>query len=126
MRYAGIDEATPELALHAAQPDIDRRPGWLRELSSRIALVAALGTAAVTVVLWLARTGHKRLERTRAGGLLNIVRCPEHGIAYDVELEECTECAKAVPPGARRLSAVPSPTPSPSWPGPRPLPKTVQ
>jgi hypothetical protein len=27
-------------------------------------------------------------------GELTIVRCPIHGIAFDVEREECPECAK--------------------------------
>jgi hypothetical protein len=31
----------------------------------------------------------------RAGGHFRIVRCPLHGIAYDAELEECPDCARA-------------------------------
>ena len=126
MKYAGIDEATPELSRDALRPGAGGRFGWLQDVSSRIALATALGTAVVTIVLWLARVGHPRADRTRAGGHLNIVRCPEHGIAYDAELEECTECAKAAtsPSGRpRHLAAVPS---TPEAPGLRPLPKSVE
>ena len=125
MKYAGINEATPELARDAAGLGLDGRPGWLQDLNARIGLAAALGAAVVGVVLWLARTGQDRIDHTRAGGHLNIVRCPEHGIAYDAELEECTECAKTAPAHAarpRHLSAVPSSSPEP---GLRPLPKSV-
>jgi len=124
MRYAGIDEATPELARDAARLRMRDRHGWLEELNTRLAVGAALGAAVVGIVLWLARAGQPRIDRTRAGGRFNIVRCPEHGIAYDAELEECTECAKAGTPSARarppHLSAVPS------APGLRPLPKSVE
>ncbi len=124
MKYAGIDEATPELARDAARPGGRDRRGWLEELNARIAVGAALGAAVVGIVMWLARAGRPRIDRTRAGGHLNIVRCPEHGIAYDAELEECTECAKAGTPSAaarpRHLSAVPSAQAM------RPLPKSVE
>jgi hypothetical protein len=34
------------------------------------------------------------LTRGRKGGTVPVVRCPIHGIAYDIELEICPECAK--------------------------------
>lgn len=129
MRYAGIDEATPGLVRDSARPRLarmDGRSGWLEDLNARIALGAALGAAVMGIVLWLARFRHDGADRTRAGGQLNIVRCPEHGIAYDAELEECTECAKSAPPRSarpRHLSAAPS---SPAAAGLRPLPKSVE
>lgn len=126
MRYAGIDEATPELAHDARWPATRGRFPWLDELTTSIGLAVALGAVAVGVALWFARSG--RGEATRAGGQLNIVRCPVHGIAYDAELEECTECAKAAPGGGarqRHLAAVPGQASSAS-PSLRPLPKSVE
>ena len=102
MEYAGIDEATRRTRARRGGTRVDARPGWLEDLNARIGLAAALGAAVVGVVLWLARTGQDRIDHTRAGGHLNIVRCPEHGIAYDAELEECTECAKTAPARAAR------------------------
>ena len=122
MKYAGIDEATPDLARDAARLGASDRRGWLDELKARVAVGAALGAAVVGIVMWLARAGHPRFDRTRAGGQLNIVRCPEHGIAYDAELEECTECAKAAPSASARPRHL---SPVPSAAGPRPLPKSV-
>jgi len=49
----------------------------------------------------LRNSGDQRDEEMRAtkgtqaeDGGPTIVRCPIHGIAYDVEREECPECAK--------------------------------
>lgn len=73
---------------------------------ARVALVVgALGAAGVlaALVLALGRGGGGRGPRRR-GGHLEIVRCPVHGIAHDVELEACPECAKAgeIEPGLSR------------------------
>ena len=123
MRYAGIDEATPDLARDAQWPT-QTRIGWLEDLTTRVAVAATLAAAVVGVVLWLARAG-RGPDVTRAGGHLNIVRCPVHGISYDAELEECTECAKAGGGQGRprHLAAVPGAGSSPSS---RPLPRSVE
>ena len=126
MRYAGIDEATPELAAHDARWPASRWPAWLGDLTTTIGVAVAVGAAALGVVLWLARS--ERRDAARAGGRFNIVRCPVHGIAYDAELEECTECAKTGPGGVERqrhLAAVP-PAATPTSPSLRPLPKSVE
>lgn len=63
----------------------------------RLLLLAAL-TLAVAVLGWL-RAGRRRVpEPVRAGGRLDIARCPLHGIAYDRELEACPECARLSEP----------------------------
>ena len=125
MRYAGIDEATPELARDARRPT-QGRFAWLEDLTTRVAVAATLGAAVVGAVLWLARAGRAHLDVTRAGGHLNIVRCPVHGISYDAELEECTECAKSAGGGRpRHLASVPA-SASPASPSLRPLPRSVE
>jgi hypothetical protein len=123
MRYAGIDEATPDLARDAHRPT-QRRLGWLEDLTTRLAVAATLAAAVAGAALWLARAGRGR-DVARAGGHLNIVRCPVHGISYDAELEECTECAKAGggPGRPRHLASVPG---APSSPSSRPLPRSVE
>jgi hypothetical protein len=47
------------------------------------------------LVAWLG-PGRRRDagEPVRAGGHLDIARCPLHGIAYDRELEVCPDCAR--------------------------------
>jgi hypothetical protein len=123
MRYAGIDESTPDLARDAHWPT-QGRLGWLEDLTTRIAVAATLAAAVVGAAIWLARAGRGH-GVTRAGGHLNIVRCPVHGISYDAELEECTECAKAGggPGRSRHLASVPGVGSSPSS---RPLPNSVE
>ena len=121
MRYAGIDETTPDLAHDAHRPT--QSGSWLEDLTTRIAVAATLAAAVVGAAVWLARAGRGQ-GVTRAGGQMNIVRCPVHGISYDAELEECTECAKAGggPGRSRHLASVPGAGSSSS----RPLPRSVE
>jgi len=64
-----------------------------REVGMPLLAAAVAAAAAVAVTLWVTRPA--RRAPVRPGGRFDIVRCPLHGIAYDAELEECTECAKA-------------------------------
>jgi hypothetical protein len=59
--------------------------------------LAAL-TLAVAVLGWLLAGRRREPEPVRAGGRLDIARCPLHGIAYDRELEACPECARLSEP----------------------------
>jgi hypothetical protein len=61
-----------------------------------LALVVVAGLA-VTAAL-LARAWRHGPRPVRAGGRLDIRRCPRHGVAFDVELEMCPACARAAEP----------------------------
>jgi hypothetical protein len=61
--------------------------------SGRVAAAVALAMAGLAVGLVL--LGGRRLPRPR------VARCPIHGIAYDVELEMCPDCAKTDAAGAK-------------------------
>jgi hypothetical protein len=68
---------------------------------ARIGLALALVGGALAGLWWGGRRG-PHPEPARAGGL-HIVQCPIHGIAYDLELEACPECAKSVAPPSGRV-----------------------
>jgi hypothetical protein len=70
----------------------------------RLLLGVLAGGIALGGALWIARTLRTRRAAVRAGGDFRIVRCPLHGIAYDAELEECTECAKTLQGDGRGTS----------------------
>jgi hypothetical protein len=58
--------------------------------------LAALGLLAAAVAWLVAGRRRAEVDAVRAGGALDIARCPLHGIAYDRELEVCPECARPV------------------------------
>ncbi len=60
------------------------RVAWSR----LVPMTLAIGAAALAVAAMLRTAG-------RRGEAPPITRCPIHGIAYDVDLEVCPECAKA-------------------------------
>ena len=119
MRVANILEfpRTPEAAE-------GRDTGTGATIDGRVILAALIAAAALALGVWLGRSRGGGRERVRAGGRLDIVRCPVHGIAYDAELEECTECAK-IPSEGPRWPGRPG-TPAGSALFMRPLPKLIE
>ncbi len=75
-----------------------------RRRRASLLVVAGAAVAATALAVWLVRW-ERREAAVRGGGHFDIVRCPVHGIAYDAELEECTECAKAAREDPTRLAA---------------------
>jgi hypothetical protein len=119
MRVASILEF-PRTAEHPTKPDT----GVGGTIDGRIILAAVIAAAALALGVWVTRSRRAGHERVRAGGRLDIVRCPVHGIAYDAELEECTECAK-IPSEGPRWPGRPA-TPAGSAVRLRPLPKLIE